>query len=125
MNPRKTFILAALLLGLAAPSSVAAQVRDLGDIAQDIALQTRFVSQLVTVIAFVLGVGMAIAGLLKFKAHSQNPNDPSAKISTAFVLVFVGAALVALPATLGSGISTIFGANADRTNPISGFDSIR
>ncbi len=125
MMSRKNLILAALFIGLALPSTVSAQVRDLGDIAQDLALQTRFVSQLVTVIAFVLGVGMAIAGLLKFKAHSQNPNDPSAKISTAFVLVFVGAALVALPATLGSGISTIFGTNADRTNPISGFDSIR
>ena len=125
MMSRKNLILAALFIGLALPSTVSAQVRDLGDIAQDLAPQTRFVSQLVTVIAFVLGVGMAIAGLLKFKAHSQNPNDPSAKISTAFVLVFVGAALVALPATLGSGISTIFGTNADRTNPISGFDSIR
>lgn len=124
MLRRHILVLAALACVVALPSAGLAQVRDLGDIARDLTLQTRFVSQLVTVVAFVLGVGMAIAGLLKFKAHSQNPNDPSAKISTAFVLVFVGAALVALPATLGSGIATVFGANADRTNPISGFESI-
>lgn len=125
MMRKNILALVALSLAVSIPASAIAQVRDLGDIASDIAIQTRFVSQLITVIAFVLGVGLAISGLLKFKAHSQNPNDPSAKISTAFVLVFVGAAMVALPATLGSGISTIFGANADRTNPTSGFDSIR
>ena len=106
------------------PLEVAAQARDVGEIASDLTEQTGFVSQLVTVVAFVLGVGMAIAGLLKFKAHSQNPNDPSAKMSTAFMLVFVGAALVAIPAALGSGIQTIFGSSAQKTNATSGFNRV-
>lgn len=112
----------ALALVFSAPAMAVAQ--NVGAIASDLKNQTTAVSTLVTVVAFVLGVGMAIAGLLKFKAHSQNPNDPSAKMSTAFMLVFVGAALVAIPAALGSGIQTIFGGDAQKTNATTGFKSV-
>jgi len=112
----------ALALVFSAPAMAVAQ--NVGAIARDLTTQTTAVSTLVTVVAFVLGVGMAIAGLLKFKAHSQNPNDPSAKMSTAFMLVFVGAALVAIPAALGSGIQTIFGGSAQKTDATTGFNSV-
>jgi len=124
MNGRNLRIPALAIALLVLPMAVSAQVRDVGDIASDLTTQTGFVSQLVTVVAFVLGVGMAIAGLLKFKAHSQNPNDPSAKMSTAFMLVFVGAALVAIPAALGSGIQTIFGGSAQKTDASTGFNRV-
>ena len=114
---------AALALVVLAPSGALA-AQTIGQIAGSLKTQTTAVSTLVTVVAFVLGVGMAITGLLKFKAHSQNPNDPSAKMSTAFMLVFVGAALVAIPAALGSGIATIFGSDADTTDATTGFKSV-
>ncbi|WP_411840090.1 hypothetical protein [Paracoccus sp. ME4] len=96
-----------------------------GEIAGDLRGQVSSVGVLITVISFVLGVALAIAGLMKFRAHSQNPNDPSNKMSTAFVLMFAGAGLVAVPAVLGTGIATVFGTGAQQTNGTGGFNAIR
>ena len=104
---------------LAAPAHAAPS--DIGEIADRLQGQAGQVTDLLTVASFVIGVVMAVAGLMKFHANSRNPNDPSNKISTAFVLIFVGSGLVALPATLGSGISTIFGEGAARTDANVGF----
>jgi magnesium-transporting ATPase (P-type) len=126
MNSRRALLLPALalLIGASPGQALAQEVRDLGEIANALAGQTTLVTRFVTILAFVMGIVMAIIGLLKFKAHGDNPNDPSAKISTAFMLVFVGAVLVALPAALGSGIETIFGAGASRTNATTGFGGL-
>lgn len=113
-----------LHLGLLGASPAAAQVRDLGAIATDLTSQVSSIGTMISVISFVLGVGLAIGGLMKFRAHSQNPNDPSNKPSTAFVLMFAGAGLVAIPAVLGSGVSTIFGDSAQVTNGNSGFTAL-
>ncbi|MCW3782608.1 hypothetical protein [Defluviimonas salinarum] len=110
----------ALLLSLGA-GAASAQALDLGGIADGLTAQVSRIGVLIEVVSYVLGVALGIAGLMKFRAHSQNPNDPSNKMSTAFMLVFVGAALVAIPAVLGSGISTIFGEGAATTNGKSGF----
>lgn len=113
-----------LILGGLAVSATTAAAQDLGEIADDLANQTGNVADLVSILAFVLGVGMAIAGFLKFKQNAQNPNDPSAKISTAFILIFVGAGLVAIPAALGSGIATIFNDGAQQTDANTGFRTV-
>ena len=97
---------------------------DAGGIADGLSSQTTQVAKLVTVVAFVIGVGLAIAGLLKFRANAQNPNDPSNSMTTAFVLVFVGAAMVAIPSLLGSGIMTIFGSTDGTTDATNGFNSL-
>ena len=76
---------------------------------------------MIFVLAFVLGVCVAITDLLKFRQHAQNPGDPSAKPTTALMLILVGAALVAIPATLGSGVATIFGNGAETTTSQGGF----
>lgn len=95
--------------------------RDIGAMATAMRTMAGSVNGLVTVVAFIIGVVLAISGILKFKAHSANPNDPSAKLSTAFMLMFAGAALVALPALLGSGVLTFFGSGATTTNATTGF----
>ena len=101
---------------LAAASSVgAAMAQDVGEIATDLGGQINSLGSMLMIVAAVVGLGVAVMGLLKFKAHSANPNDPSNKVSSAFVLVFVGAAMVAVPAMLGSGISTIFGDTGNTT----------
>lgn len=102
----------------------AAVAQSVGDIATDLRGQVTNINLLITVISFVLGVALAIIGIMKFRAHSQNPNDPSAKMSTAFILMFSGAALVAIPAVLGSGIQTIWGTGAATTDSTSGFGSL-
>lgn len=113
-----------IILGGLGLSTTAALAQNMGEIADSLATQTGEVADLVSIVAFVLGVGMAIAGFLKFKQNAQNPNDPSAKISTAFILIFVGAGLVAIPAALGSGIATVFGGGAQQTDANTGFRAV-
>ena len=114
-----------LFLGLAASpflsSPTFAGVVDLGTVMSSLSGQMTIASTLITIIAFVSGVVMAIIGILKFKAYSQNPNDPQAKLSSAFVYIFAGAAMVALPSTIMTGVATFFGTNAQVTNAVSGF----
>lgn len=115
-----------LAFGVLGVSSTAAmaQSQNLGQIADSLSTQTSEIADLISMVAFVLGVGMAIAGFLKFRQNAQNPNDPSAKVSTAFILIFVGAGLVAIPTALGSGIATVFGSGADTTDANEGFRAI-
>jgi len=86
-----------------------AQVRDLGEVADGLSTQIGQFGDLLGIAASVMGVGLAVAGLLKLRAHSNSPNDPSNKVSSGILLVFLGAAMVALPELIGSGISTLFG----------------
>jgi len=88
---------------------VLSQVSNLGDMASVLQVQVGDIADLIGAVAFLLGVGIAMLGLLKFRQHALNPSDPSARLSTAFTLVFVGAALVAIPTTLGVGIGSLFG----------------
>ena len=94
------------------PAGVNAQVSNIGDVAAGLQAQAGNIADLIGAAAFILGIALAVAGLLKFRQHSLNPNDPSARLSTAFTLVFVGAALVAIPTTLGVGVGSLFGTGA-------------
>lgn len=124
----KTLAVTAVALLALSPTLAMAQSTgangDLGAIADSLTSQTAKFSSLITVASFAIGVALAVAGFLKFRANSQNPNDPSNKLSTAFMLIFVGAAMVALPAVLGTGIGTIFGAGAGSTDGTQGFQQL-
>lgn len=113
-----------LALGLTAMMVTPLYAQDAGEIADGLAGQLGSFADLLSILAFVLGIGMAIAGFMKFRANSQNPNDPSNKLSTAFILIFVGAGLVAIPAVLGSGIATFFDDGAATTDANQGFRAL-
>lgn len=122
----KTLALAAIVAAAGLSVSAGAAIsQSVGEIASDLRGQVTNLSLLATVVSFVVGVALAIMGLIKFKQNANNPNDPSAKMSSAFILVFVGAALVAIPAVLGSGIQTVFGTGASVTDARDGFDQLR
>lgn len=123
---RTTLALAAIVAAAGlAMSPGAALAQSAGEIAQGLRGQVTDATALLTVIAFIVGVGLAVIGVIKFYKQTQNPNDPSASTSSAFVLIFAGAALVAIPALLGSGIQTVFGTGATTTDAVSGFDQLR
>ncbi len=102
----------ATLLLICVAAAASAQVADIGAMASGLQSQAGDIADLIGAAAFLLGICIGIVGLLKFRQHSQNPNDPSARLSTAFTMVFVGAALVAIPTTLGVGIGSLFGSGA-------------
>ena len=90
-----------------------ASAQSVGSMATDWQAQIGNLSLMVVALAFLLGIGIAIVGLLKLKKANENPNDPSASKPAAFALIFVGAAMVGLPLALGSGLDTIFGSQTD------------
>lgn len=104
--------LVALMLFSLLPWEAMAEAKNVGEIADHLKGQASLAGEAFGIFAAVGGVIVAFMGLLKFKAHSSNPNDPSNKVSSAVTLILVGAALVAIPELLGSGVSTIFGSGA-------------
>lgn len=114
------------MIGITLAASPAfAQNQDVGDIATTVRGWMGDISELIFVIAFVGGILLVLMGLFKFKQNSQNPQDPSAKLSTAFTLIFIGGALIVLPTVAGVGITSIFGGGATKTNAISGFKALQ
>ncbi len=97
---------------------------DLGDVANHMRSQVTSISVFVTIFSFVIGIAMAMAGLLKLKEYSDNPRDPSNSITGAIIMFLAAAAFVALPSTLGMGVSSIFGDDAEVTNATTGFSSL-
>jgi len=116
-----TFLAPAVLFAQGAnaqPSSGSSQTGslaspDFASMASDMGGQVLSLSVLMTVIAFIMGVMMVIGGLYKFKKHSDNRGDPSSSPAVGLMLVFLGAALVALPELMGVGVTTIFGRGGD------------
>ena len=99
---------AALLTATAAT----AQVTDISSMANQAGGQLKAIGTLAGLAASLMGAVFAIMGLLKLKANQQNPNDPSNKVSSAFMLIFIGAALIAIPTVLGVGVNSLFGQGA-------------
>ena len=95
-------------------SSAAFANKDLGDVAGGIKTQLANVGDMIGAIAFLIGIILVILSLMKFKAHSEN--DPQAKMSTAVVMLLVGASMIALPTLAGVGITSIFGDSTTNTN---------
>lgn len=120
-NYKRVFALAAALTAATMQPAMAA---DLGAIASDFADQLASVNLVLTIAAWIFGVVLALTGIAKWRAHSSNPNDPSNKLSSAFMLILAGALTVALPSLLGSGAETVFGDSPTYTDVDSGFNSL-
>ncbi|MFG6082205.1 DUF6750 family protein [Paracoccus litorisediminis] len=112
MRPFRTLPLLAAALVAPVQMAHAQTVSNLGQVADRLSLQGGQIGDFLGIVAAVAGIGVALAGLFKFKAHTANPNDPSNKVSSALTLIFTGAAMVAIPELIGTGVSTIFGSNA-------------
>ena len=67
-------------------------------------------------IAFLAGFVFGIMGFMKLRANAQNPNDPSNRVTTAFMLIFVGAGLIAIPTVMGVGVESLFGDGTGTSN---------
>ena len=111
--------LAAAAVPALAGTSVHAQVTDITSMTAQLNGQLNSLAQLAGMIAFLGGFVLGIMGLLKLRANAQNPNDPSNKLSTAFMLIFIGAGLIAVPTVMGVGVQTLFG-NGSSTSSLSG-----
>jgi intracellular multiplication protein IcmD len=79
------------------------------------------IARLVTAGSYVAGLGFAIAAILKFKAHKDNPTQ--IPIGTPVALLFVAAALLFLPTLFKAIGVSVFGSGAQEAG-ISGVTSL-
>jgi len=108
-------LIAASALALSA-TSASAQVTDFSGMADQLNGQLNSAAELAGMIAFLSGFVFGIMGFMKLRANAQNPNDPSNKVSTAFMLIFIGAGLIAVPTVMGVGVTSLFGSGGANTN---------
>lgn len=100
-----------LLLALLLSSSLAlASGQNLGGIADNIRSSLDMVVKLIGAVSYVAGVAFALMGMLKFKAHKDNPTQ--VPLSQPFVLLAISAGLIYLPSLISTGGATVFGAHA-------------
>jgi intracellular multiplication protein IcmD len=66
--------------------------------------------QLIKWAAYIMGVGFALAGMLKFKAHKEQPVQ--VPLSQPIVLLLIAAGLVGLPAVVDIMKGTLLGEGA-------------
>lgn len=103
--------LSLFLIGLS--SSVLAQSgggQDITAMAQQITGEASSIAQLLNVAAYVAGIGFALAGILQFKAHKENPQQTP--LSKPVVMILVAAALLFLPTVLQVAGASLFGQSA-------------
>lgn len=67
------------------------------------------IAKLITAVAYVAGIGFAMAAILKFKAHRDNPTQ--IPIGTPIALLFISVVLLFLPTLLGVAGQTVFGSS--------------
>lgn len=78
-----------------------------GKVAADVSTQLGAIAKLFVYIAYVAGVAFALAGILQFKAHKDNPQ--STPLSKPVMLIVVAACLLFLPSVMSAAGGTIFG----------------
>jgi heme/copper-type cytochrome/quinol oxidase subunit 2 len=91
-----------------------------GSVANQISSNLAAIAKLITAIAYVAGMACAIAAVVKFKAHKDNPTQ--IPIGTPIALLFVAAALLFIPSVFKVGGATLFGSGGKQAG-ISGVKS--
>lgn len=79
---------------------------DLSGVAETLTTNIKSLADLLIIIAYVAGIGFALAGVIQFKAHKDNPAQ--VPLSKPMVYIAVGAALLFLPSLMSTAGSSIF-----------------
>lgn len=103
---KKFSVIYAMLLTLWVGDAMA-QGQSLSDIVETLKDNILSLAPLLTIISYIAGVAFAIAGIVKFKAHKDNPQQVA--LSQPIVYLCVGAGLLFLPSIMQSAGTTIFG----------------
>lgn len=101
----KVVLVLGCLFGLEA--SAYAALSGIGSVASQVRGNLSQVAKLITAGSYVAGFGFAVAAIVKFKAHKDNPTQ--VHLSMGVVLLFVAAALIFLPSVFKTTGATMFG----------------
>lgn len=92
----------------------------IGGIAANVTSNLSNIAKLITAGSYVAGMAFAVGAIAKFKQHKENPQQMP--LSTPIVLLFIGIALIFIPAIFKSGGGTLFGGSGTKSS-ISGVTS--
>ncbi len=81
--------------------------KSLGDVAKNVSDTMTNVAKLIVAASYVAGVGFALMGMLKLKAHKDNPTQ--VPLSQPIVLLAIAAGLVFLPSLISTAGQTVWG----------------
>lgn len=115
---KSLFLLAIGAVVLMTSAEALAAVSGIGEIASNITGNLKAVAKLITAGSYVAGMAFAVGAVAKFKQHKDNPTQ--IPLSTPIVLLFVGIALIFIPAVFQAGGGTLFKSSGATTGGISG-----
>ncbi len=101
--------------------SGAAYAQDLGTVADNVTATFDNMAKLITAASYIAGLGFAVASILKFKAHKDNPQQITVGVPIA--LMFVAAALIFLPSMFDVAGNTLFGSSGGTYAGVTGITS--
>lgn len=120
---KRELIAAAFILSALSGSVLAASDSDIVGMVGNVTKQAGAVAQMMNIAAYVAGVGFALAGILQFKAHKENPQQTP--LSKPVVMLIVAAGLLFLPTVLTIAGQSLFGKTGGqkseeviKTNPL-------
>jgi intracellular multiplication protein IcmD len=99
-------------------TAVFAEGGDIVSVATKVTTQATAIVKLLNVAAYVAGVGFALAGVLQFKAHKENPQQ--VPLSKPVVMIVVSACLLFLPSVLDIAGASLFGGEGKKAIEASG-----
>lgn len=91
---------------------------DIVALSTQVTTQANAIATLLNVAAYVAGVGFALAGILQFKAHKDNPQGTP--LSKPIVLIVVAACLLFLPTIMNIAGSSLFGSSGQQASKYKG-----
>lgn len=94
-------------------ASVCFADQNLAGVAETLQGNFTALAKLVTAGAYLAGMGFAMAAILKFKQHKDNPTQ--IPVGTPIAMLFVAAALLFLPYLLDIAGKSVFGTDASAT----------
>ena len=90
-------------------TAVFASGNDVASVAGVVTTEFNAIAKLLSITAYVAGVGFALAGILQFKAHKENPQQ--VPLSKPVVMVIVAGCLLFLPTILTIAGASLFGSS--------------
>jgi len=109
LSKKQVFLLLASTLLAVGLVSAEASGQTLGSLADNVRATIGNIAKLLSAGSYVCGIGFALAGMMKFKAHKDNPQQ--VPLSAPIVLLAVAAGLIFLPSIIDTTGTTIFGAS--------------
>lgn len=94
-----------------------------GEVAKTVTGNLSNIANLIGAAAYVAGIAFALTGLMKFKAHKDNPQQTP--LSQPIVLILIAAGLIFLPSMITAAGGTLFEGGKAGSAKGEGFEELK